>query len=543
MDDMRILFFWAAYGQRQRRSIRLHFSAPCLLLFALCLCSSLKASPDDRLKFHSPTLEEPFYRIQFPFVIKGDNVSIKDLELNGAKAGPFLAFKEGKNIALSASLEAGTYTFVLDYAWAAAKSYKLKLIYQPEKTKNLEAMEITGLSPKEGGIPGGIEGFHRVCQVEEEAGIDRDQEIVALTLVSPRIGLDPPDIVIFDGTKSIPFEVLERKESIPPEAVSANHPPTSTLKIALPIDAKAYEKKLLLVLRGDSGPDPPQGFTVSGEGLGKTIKSSRLALELHPQSGQIHTIESIEAGIKLFNRAGVIHWNPDVFVPGLAWDHSFDWNPPTIAEEKTGSFLYLNSRRGPLPRVKGVTLDVKYTLEADVPYFLSETRLNFEEGLGVIAVRNDEMVLSRELFDSLLYRNKKGDIVKLPLQEREGTPFGLVHVAPEGLGWVGLVNSREGFGFFSLRLLAAHGNFELPGEFLHKAGTYFYAPSDGNYVYWVRPLIYTWADYFTNSHFAFVPKGSFFYEKNAYIVMRLGDDLPRKLDLLLKRLQNPLRVF
>lgn len=131
----------------------------------------------------------------------------------------------------------------------------------------------------------------------------------------------------------------------------------------------------------------------------------------------------------------------------------------------------------------------------------------------------------------------------VPFKEKEGMPFGLVHVAPEDLSWVGLVNSGGGFGFFSLRLQAAHGNFEVPGEFLHKAGTYFYAPSDGNYVYWVRPLIYTWADYFTNSHFSYVPRGSFFYEKNAYIVMHLGNDLPQRLDMLLKRLRHPLRVF
>jgi hypothetical protein len=318
---------------------------------------------------------------------------------------------------------------------------------------------------------------------------------------------------------------------------------TSTLKIVLPTDARAYEKKMLLVLKGDKGPAPAQGLTVSGEGLGKTIKGTKLTLELHPQSGQINTIDSIEAGVKLYNKAGVIHWNPDVFVPGVAWDHSFDWNPPAVFEEKTGAYLYLNSRRGPLPRVKGVTLDVKYTLEAGAPYFLSETRLNFEEGQGVIAVRNDEMVLFRELFDSLLYRDKKGEIIKLPLKEKERVPFGLVHVAPEDLRWVGLVNTRDGFGFFSLRLQASHGNLEVPGEFLHKAGTYFYAPSDGNYVYWVRALIYAWADYFTNNHFAYVPRGSFFYEKNAYIVMRLGNDLPQRLDMLLKRLRHPLRVF
>jgi hypothetical protein len=514
-----------------------------VLLFALWPCPSLGASPADFLKFQSPSFEEPFYRIRFPFVVKGDRVLIKDLMLNGVKTGPYLVFKDGKTLAISAPLEEGAYQFVLDYAWAGGKPYKASLVYQPEKEKTPKTMEFAGLSPRQGGISGGREGFYRVYQVEEEAGIARNQEVVTLTLIAPKAELDPPDIVVFDGPNTVPFDIMERAESVPPEAVSANHPVTSTLKIVLPINAEAYEKKLLLVLKGDERPAPVQGFTVSGEGLGKTIKGSKLTLELHPQSGQINTIESAEAGVKLFNKAGVIHWNPDVFVPGVAWDHSFDWNPPAIAEEKTGGYIYLNSRRGPLRRVKGVTLDVKYTLEAHAPYFFSETRLNFDEGLGVIAVRNDEMVLFRELFDSLLYRDKIGKIIKLPLKEKEGTPFGLIHIAPEDLGWVGLVNSREGFGFFSLRLQAAHGNFEVPGEFLLKAGTYFYAPSEGNYVYWVRPLIYTWADYFSNTHLALVPKGSFFYEKNAYVVIRLSEDLPQKLDILLKSLRHPLRVF
>jgi hypothetical protein len=516
---------------------------PLCLSFAFWLFSSLYAAPVEALKFRSPSVGEPFYRVEFALVVKGDRLWIKDLELNGAKAGPFLVFKDGKNVALSAPLEVGTYAFVLDYAWAADKAYELRLICRPEKAKKGKTIKISGLSPKEGGIPGGIEGFYRAYKVGEEAGIERHQELVTLTIVAPKHDLDPPNLVIFDGPKPIPFEILESRDSVPPEAVASAHPLTSTLKIALPMDARPYEKKLLLILKGDRGPTPTPGLAVSGQGLGKTIKSSRLALELHPQSGQINIIESLEAGVRLFNKAGVIHWNPDVFVPGIAWDHSFDWNPPAIAEERSGAFFYINSRRGPLPRIKGVRLDVKYTLEADAPYFISETNLEFEEGVGVIAVRNDEMVLFRDLFDALTYRDKKGEIVKRPLQEKEGTPFGLVHIAPEDLGWVGLINTKEGYGFFSLRLLAAHGNLELPGEFLHRAGTYFYAPSDGNYVYWVRPLIYTWADHFTNTHFAFVPKGSFFYEKNAYVVLRLGENLPQKLDLLLMKLRNPLRIL
>lgn len=524
--------------QGLRSFLRFGLALACLLLYL-----SLEADPPGTLTFYSPSLENAGYRIRFPLVVDGGTLWIKSLELNGADPGPFLVFKGRKNIASSAPLEDGSYMIILDYAWTSGKPYRARLVCRRDNGEKSMALDFIGTAPQKGGIPGGREGFYRVFLVEEEAGLARVQEVVTFTLTAPKKDLNPPDIVVFDGNKMAAFEIMEKMDSVPPEAVAANHPVTSTLKIALPLDALAYEKKMLLVLKGDQSPVPRPGFSVSGEGLGKTITGSKLCLALHPQSGQVNTIESLESGIRLFNKAGVIHWNPDVFVPGVGWDHSFDWNPPPTVEEKAGSYVYISSRRGHLPRIGGVTLDVKYRLEADAPYFISETQLVFNEGQGVIAVRNDEMVLFHELFDSLIYKDKRGEIVKLPLQEKPGAPFGLVHVAPEDLGWVGLVNGREGFGFFSLRLYEACGNFGTLGEFQHKAGTYFYAPKDGNYVYWVRPLIYTWADYFTNNLFAFVPKGSFFYEKNAYIVMRLHDGLSADLDNLRKRLRHPLRVY
>jgi hypothetical protein len=230
-------------------------------------------------------------------------------------------------------------------------------------------------------------------------------------------------------------------------------------------------------------------------------------------------------------------------VPGVAWDHSFDWNPPPSFEERAGAFLYLNARRGPMPRIKDVALEVRYRVDAFHPWFIAETRMTVGKDLGAIAVRNDEMVLDRELFDGFMYRAGDGDVVTGPLEEIPEAPYGLAHVAAADLAWVGLVNTREKFGFFSVRLAAASSSLGPGGDFGLKAGTYFYAPSDGSYVYWVRPLVYTWADYATNSLMSFVPAGSFYYEKNAYVILRLDEETPRALDRLARELREPLRVF
>jgi hypothetical protein len=505
----------------------------------LFLAGLLSAST---LDFHAPSFDEPYYLVRLPFEVKEGKVLIREILINGEKVGECLIFKQAKNVPLTAPLEKGTYDVILDYAWAGGKDYRVEVVSQREASGTSDRLEVEGTSPRGGGIPGAREGFYRIFTVEEEIGLERRDEVCTLTLTAPKSAIEAGDFIIYDGLRRVPFQVLEKRESAPQEKVSASHPVTLTYKLALALDAGPNEKKILLVLKGEREAAAETGFVVSGEGWGKKVRNSRLGLEFHPRSGQVNTIESFDLGVRLYNKAGVIHWNPDVFVPPV-WDQSFDWNPPPFFEDKAGPLLYLNVRRGPLPRIDGVNLEVKYTFPAQAPYFVSETFLNFEKDLGVIAVRNDEMVFFRELFDALIYRDRNGKLVQLPLEGKSRLPFGLVHVAPQDADWVGLVNTKEGFGFFSLRLSAATGNFEIPGTFLHKAGTYFYAPSDGNYVYWVRPLVYTWGDYATSNLLTFVPRESFFYEKNAYVMMRLSDDLPVRIGVLLQKLSHPLRVF
>jgi hypothetical protein len=169
--------------------------------------------------------------------------------------------------------------------------------------------------------------------------------------------------------------------------------------------------------------------------------------------------------------------------------------------------------------------------------------MSVKKGLAVIAMRNDEMVLHNELFDSLIYKNKNNLVTQMSLTEKEGYPDGLVHVAPDDVPWVGLLNTQLNYGFFSLRIDYANSNFKSSGNWLNKPGTYFYAPSGGKYVYWVRPLLYTWSNYTTRNLLTYLPEGSTFYEKNAYILLLLTEDFPTKLDNLLKKLKNPIRIY
>lgn len=529
-----------------RMEVRMKAKCVCGLLFfcsLVILCPGVQYA-QAKLDFDSPRFESPDYLIHFSLEVKNDKLLITDIQINGLKAPHVVVLKGTKPADLAKPLDPGIYDVRLHYAWKENASYKATLFYKLENSEKIEKSEWNGVAPKDGGIPALCqEGFYRACRIEEEAGLERKAEIAYLTITAPKSEMGQPSFSLYDRKERIPFQIIDQKESTPPENSAKTHPVTVTYKLAVPLNARPYDKKIITVFNGEAAAVPEQSFILSGEGLGKSIKSTRLSLQFHPQSGQINAIEYLREGIKLYNKAGVIHWNPDVFIPGAAWDHSYDWKPPKSFEEKQGAFVYINARKGPMPHIQDVLLEVKYTLEKDAPYFISETRMNVEKDLGVIALRNDEMVLYNELFDSLMYRDKRGAIIKLPLKEMAGTPYGLVHIAPADLGWVGLLNTKEYYGFFSLRIGAANSNLDASGDFLHKAGTYFYAPSDGDYVYWVRPLLYTWADFTTNNQLTFLPKGSSFYEKNAYLLLMLDQNTPAALDTLLKKLRNPLRVF
>jgi len=506
------------------------FLLPCMLLA-------------QDVKFRSPSFEVPYYRITLPLDIQQEQAIIQDLEINGEKWETFFLIKEEKNIDFSKPLERGTYTLAVDFAWRNNEKYKIKLTYLGGETQDKRSFEIQAQAPKTGGIPVEADGFYRIYRAEELVGLERKGEIVTLTLTVTKKDFEKQGFVLLDGSSPIHYQALGVQESHSPEKSAATHPITLTYKIAFPLHMAPFERKMLLILKGEPKTEGKGEFDITGEGWGQTVKSNVLALQFHPQSGQINTIEDLKSGLKLFNEVGVIHWNPGCHIPGIAWDHSFNWNPPPSFEKTAGDYLYISTRRGPLQKIKEVDLEVRYTLPIDAPYFISETLMSIKNDLGVSAIRNDEMVLYNQLFDTLVYKDKKGQMIKMPLEEKTDFPDGLVHVAPDDCDWVGLLNMEKNYGFFCLRIDYANTSLATSGNWFNKPGTYFYAPSGGKYVYWVRPLLYTWAEYTTRNLLTYVPAGSAFYEKNAYIILPLDDNLGDTLDILLKKLKNPVRIY
>jgi hypothetical protein len=494
-------------------------------------------------EFQSPDFDSPYYRMIFSLNVRQDEWVIKELRVDGRRWESFFVLLDGKHVEPSKPLAKGSYTIEVDYAWRSSREYAIDIFYAGKDFPESRKFSIRLKSPAEGGVPFESEGFYRVFRAKELIGMQRKGEICTLTFTAAKKDFENREFILADGSKRIPCQILDLEETTPPARAASTHPVTVTCRIAFPLDMSPHQKKMLFLLAGSPLEIQKTGFAITGKGVGKTIKNECLSLEFHPQSGQVNVIENLTEGVRLFNEAGVIHWNPGVHIPGIAWDHSFNWNPPPSFDEIAGEYLYVNTRKGPLRSIEDVKLEVRYALEAHSPYFVSETLMTVNADLGVSAIRNDEMVLYKGLFDSLIYKDKKGRIIEMTLRENPSFPDGLVHVAPDDVEWVGLLNTEKKFGFFSLRLAYANPGLSPSGSWLNKPGTYFYAPSDGKYVYWVRPLLYTWSEYPTRNLLTHVPKGSIFYEKNAYVILRIDGSLAENLDSLLIRLKNPVWVY
>jgi len=514
-----------------------------LLLLILTLSPVLLCA--ESLRFLAPDMDFPHYRLLFNHKIERETIYIRELQINGNKWPYYFVFQTGEILSKDKPMEPGTYEIQVDYAWKNGRKYEVQLVYSPENSREILTHQWIGKAPRKKGIPDGDEGFYRIFRLEETANIKRQQELVTAVFTVPKIEAEKDDFILLQEKSEVNYQVLEIKESTPPATAAKDHPITLTYMVVFPVDINSRGRKFFLLVKGKKGAAYVPGFTIRelNDGVGKTIKGKQFGLEFHPQNGQVNSIEYYLEKVKLYNDSGVVHGNPSCNIPGIAWDHSFNWiNTPNL-EEKAGQYLYINSRRGPFQKLRDMELEIRYTMEVNSSFFITETKMTVNRDLSVASINNDKMVMQKDLFDTLIYKNKQNKVIKSSLKEKAGYLDGFVEQAAADCDWIGLLNSNKKYGFFSLRIEFINSNLTSLGGWTSNSGSSFYAPSDRDLVYWVRPLINTFSDLVTRNMLTFVPAGSWFYEKNAYVLLPLKKGYAKKLDELLKKLKNPIRIF
>lgn len=317
-------------------------------------------------------------------------------------------------------------------------------------------------------------------------------------------------------------------------------------------DLPAKGKRTYRLLYGNPQASLPQYHTdleVKGKGMGLKIENSCLVCELHKICGQIVEITAkmgLNEEISHIAPSGekrVIHWNPDCFVPGRQWSHTFDWDSPPESSVTVGPIFAEMRRSGGLPWIPEASVSVTYRIYSQNPYIEESSIIEIKEDLYALALRNDELVFSAGRFSHVAWSESDGTVHELPLSLPLVGTHGEVLRLSAAEPWISFFNLNSPTGIGTIRL--SYGNFLQGGgqATICEEGTYIYNSAPA-YIYWVRGVVYP-SGFMHRRGAVLLRKGSLYVEKNAYIVYRVGkNDNNRfaEIERYAKELNSPLLV-
>ena len=399
--------------------------------------------------------------------------------------------------------------------------------------------------------------------LSETAGINRTNEATEVLLPfypdeAQQLARDIRVVSVDPKTHSlteVPSQVYDvqeylKEDNLAPDAKGVptrNVPlwlPTVSARVAFLADVPAKTSRVFLVYYNN--PDAmvksyKTDLTVQGEAPGLQIDNSKISVALHANSGHLDqmTLKS-KPEYPLFHRLetnGAVHWNPDIYVPPMAWTHSADWKNPKGNKTVSGSVIAKSEVWDNLRGVPEVDASVRYEFYPGVPYFISSTAMRINETVNALALRNAEMVFRRELITHAAWYDIIRDTVIV--YDVQNMPD-LTDLKMEAdVPWIVFFNKEKGIGFAGIQLDYSNSGIESPTRLLNP----FFYITGGPWIYWARGLSHT---FLSSNMQQVVPvlKGNVFAEKWAYLMYDFDKDtLPYAAAISWqKRLTHPLRI-
>ena len=276
-----------------------------------------------------------------------------------------------------------------------------------------------------------------------------------------------------------------------------------------------------------SAPVYPSDLKVSGNKPSWTIENSKIAVKLHGRnpaygastnkdSGQISSvIVKSKPDNPIAPGTGVIHWNPGIFVPARGWMHSFAWDPPEQCEIETGPIFVKVTRSGIFPDIPEVHLFITYRIFTGRNYVESGTVMKVNDDIGVVALRNNQLVFDAGTFTHIAWgRSNSHEYKNLDVYKQVNTHGDILRLRDD-LDYISFVDPVKGIGAASVKLDYSNvGPGGAPPTLFDNA-TYV---SNGGHdlMYFFRPLIYFHIDW-DRKQLITVPKGSVYSERNLYV--------------------------
>jgi hypothetical protein len=369
--------------------------------------------------------------------------------------------------------------------------------------------------------------------VTETAGIARQREYVQVNLQSsPQLS----QIIALDQDTGDSLFCQVNRSSIPGDSSK------EMLNILFPVSLKAGERQRFILMASSHKEPPVTDLTVSGEGFELKIENEYYRADLTRSdqseakshaSGQLREL-LIKMGFDrlLFRTENRMHWGPNFQKPGLEYYTTIaEWDNPAFYHVEKGPYRVRTERQDKAPAHPEILLAATYDFYAGTPYFIFFSEMEMMDDIWLELLRNDEMTMD-SLFTNIAFQRPDGEIEDLPFEKR----YDVLRKKPleNDAPWVCFYHASKGYAFGSIRL-----KYDNTNRFGDPSPTWMphtkISDGAGGGKYWNRRLIH--------EHLMFVPRGSRYVEKNAYLVFRVNG--PDKFESILeaaKRLRNPLRV-
>ncbi len=315
--------------------------------------------------------------------------------------------------------------------------------------------------------------------------------------------------------KEIPFQ-LSKLRAWTQDIDGERSRPTLNGMITFFDEAAGSADAEYFILHGNpdaEAPSYPTDLKVSGTGPAWTVENSVMKVELH-SSGQLSAVTLADnPGTPVAPETDIIHWNPGVFIPTRYWAHSFAWDPPEYFKVTGQGPIFVEiERSGIFPRIPEVHLSITYRFFAGRSYVESGTVMRVRDDVGVVALRNDELVFNPGFFTHVGWEKDGGPFVSRLSEYEPVNRHGDILRLSDTVPYVTLLNPSTGIGAATVRVDYANIGPKGGPPRLFDNATYV---ANGDLQYWFRPLIYFHVDW-DRKQLITVNQGSVYSERNLY---------------------------
>ncbi len=362
---------------------------------------------------------------------------------------------------------------------------------------------------------------------EEKAGVNRNLDYVIVSLANHN-----EEVLLLEDVAN---GSIIRGEKLKHE-ISAEDLGT----YIFPISIKAFEKRTFLVSSSNSEIETSK-LDVTGKDVSIKIENEFFIADFNTNKakeenglypGQLAGIFIKKKNV-LIRRGHInMHWAPNFQKEGLDYKTIGHVNSNNAKITQKNSYMLEMIKIGSVVDYEEIDLFGQYNFFDGLPYFVYTSTMSFNKDVELMLLRNDEMTMD-SLFTHLIYPDSKGNAAEMPLYNM--VKFDSLTKSPlaDDINWVGFINKKIGYGLVSLRLSYNNTNQEGKKSPLFEPHTKISA-SSGNGRYWNRRLIH--------EHNTLVPKGSVYYEENAYLVLDDLDDIAGQINHYINRLKSPIVV-